>query len=184
MAGVKWKGAIFLLGGLLLGVGLGLVVYFSGQGGPTDAQGTRSRPPTVGSTAPDFSLPVLGGNTQVLSDLQGTPVLINFWATWCTPCKEEMPLLEEVSKQHDGELVVLGVNAGENEAQITPFLQEVKISFPILLDESEAVTDLYFVRNFPITFFIDDAGVIRAMHLGTLQENQINRYLATIGINP
>lgn len=181
---MKWKGILLLLGGLLVGSGLGAIVFLSGQPASIDQQGRRSSPPTVGSKAPDFSLSILDGSDQRLSDLQGKPVLINFWATWCLPCKEEMPVLEKAYEKYGGKLVVLGINSGETEAQIRSFLEEIEISFPVMLDETEAVSDLYFVRNFPITYFIDESGVIRAMHLGTLQENQIDRYLSTIGIQP
>jgi len=181
---VKWKGVLFLFGGLAIGVGLGLMVFFTGQTYTAAQQAKRSGPPTVGTAAPDFTLPLLDGSSQRLSDLQGNPVIINFWATWCIPCKEEMPLLEKVSKQYAGKLLVFGVNVGEGKELVTPFIEEVGVTFPILLDETQQVADLYFVRNFPITFFIDDSGMIRAMHIGTLQESQIERYLSTIGINP
>jgi thiol-disulfide isomerase/thioredoxin len=179
---VKWKGIFFLLGGLGIGVALGLLVIFAGAQ-PGGAAGRRT-PLTVGSPAPEFTLPVLDGTEQALSDLRGTPVLINFWATWCIPCREEMPLLEQTAKQYSGRLVVVGINAGEEEAQVKPFLKEVGVTIPVWMDRDQSVSDRYFVRNFPMTLFIDEKGIIRGMHIGTLNEEQLPRYLATVGIVP
>jgi cytochrome c biogenesis protein CcmG, thiol:disulfide interchange protein DsbE len=179
---VRWKGALFLLGGLLAGVLLGLIVFFSGQPAVGADPADRRLPPAVGGPAQDFELPLLGGSTQKLSELRGKPVVINFWATWCGPCRDEMPLLERFAQEYAGQVVVLGVNSGEGESQVTPFVEELKITFPILLDLDEQVTNLYFVRNFPITFFVDAEGVVRAQHLGILREDLLLRYIETIGL--
>jgi thiol-disulfide isomerase/thioredoxin len=179
---MRWKGALFLLGGLLAGVLLGLIVFFSGQTTVESNLANRRLPPAIDGPAEDFELPVLDGSSQKLSDLRGTPVVINFWATWCGPCREEMPLLERFAQQYAGQMVVLGVNSGETEVQVAPFVEELQITFPILLDADEQVTDLYFVRNFPITFFVDAEGVVRAQHIGLLREDLLLRYLETIGL--
>lgn len=182
---MKWKGALILLGGLTLGLSLGFLVYVSGGHPATGAgESVVSAPPTVGAMAPDFDLPLLNGGQKKLSSLRGKPVVINFWATWCLPCKEEMPLLEKYAAKYSDRLVVLGVNSGEAESLIQPYTSELGISFPILLDHDERVTDQYFVRNFPITFFVDGQGIIRGQSLGLLQENLLVRYLKTIGIEP
>lgn len=180
--GLKLKGILFLFGGLLLGVFLGVLVYTGSQGGLVNSSSGQKLPPAVGSAAPDFSLPGLGGSQQGLNEAQGKPVVVNFWATWCPPCVEEMPLLDKYAQKYAGQLVIYGIDSAEEEAQVARFISDNEIRFPILLDEDANVTDAYFVRNFPATFFIDADGVLRAQHLGTLREDLLIRYLATIGI--
>jgi thiol-disulfide isomerase/thioredoxin len=183
---VRLKVGAFLLGGLLLGVGVGYFVFWNKP--PAAGSSSRRLPPTVGSPAPDFGLPVLGGGYQKLSDLwnvsaeKRTPAILNFWATWCTPCKVEMPLLERYSRKYSGKLAVLGINYGEKPEVVQPFVTGMGITFSILLDQSQMIADIYFVKNFPTTFFIDENGTIRAQHLGVLSEDILTRYLSTIGI--
>lgn len=186
--GSHFKGLLFLLGGLLFGIGLGAVVLFSG---PSASAGPKERrlPPTVGSAARDFSLPLLDerdgdGAVITLNALKGQPVVINFWATWCPPCKEEMPLLERYATEYKGQMTVLGVDYAEDEALVRAFVEEQRITFPILLDHDGVVSDLYYVRNYPTTFFVDAEGVLRAQHLGMLTEERMVKYLETIGIQP
>ncbi len=183
---MKWKVSAFLLVGLLLGGLLGYLIFWTRS--PARSQANRRLPPTVGSIAPVFELPLLDGltnnPTQKLADLQGWPVVINFWATWCPPCKEEMPLLERYHQKYAGNLVILGVDYEEEPGVIRPFVKELGINFPILLDRSGNVADLYFVRDFPATFFVDEKGILRAQHLGVLSEELLVPYLETIGIKP
>lgn len=178
----KFKGIAFLLAGLLIGGILGALVLLGGP--PGNASGSRRLPPTVGSPVKDFQLDALDGDAVQLSDLQGKPVVINFWATWCAPCEEEMPLLNQYAEKYADRMVVLGVNFGETKEQIERFLVETPVTFPILLDSTNTVTDSYYVRSFPMTFFVDAEGVLRAQHLGMLTETSLARYLKTIGIEP
>lgn len=124
--------------------------------------------PRVGAIAPDFSLVTLDGNSVRLSDFHGKPVILNFWATWCPPCREEMPALEELWQQYGaGGVVVLGVDQGESTAIVERFIREkVDTTFPILLDGDHAVGDSYFVRSLPTTFFIDRNGFIQEIRIG------------------
>lgn len=176
---MKTKPVAFLLAGLLAGVVIGVVVVFNGS---RSAGAEQRRPPTVGSEAGDFTLTDLDGNSVTLSDFKGQAVLINFWATWCPPCEDEMPLLEQVSQQYQGRLVVLGVDYLEEEDAVRQFGQKNGLNFPLLLDSSGVVADGYYVHNFPMTFFIDPQGFIRAQHMGLLTESQLVRYLKTIGL--
>lgn len=178
----KFKGIAFLLAGLVIGGILGALVLLGGPAG--NASGSRRLPPTVGSPVKDFQLNAMDGDALKLSDLKGKPVVINFWATWCAPCREEMPLLNQYAEKYADRVTVLGVNSGESEQQIEAFLVETPVSFPILLDATNAVTDDYYVRSFPMTFFVDAEGVLRAQHLGMLSESLLARYLKTIGIEP
>lgn len=177
---MKYKGILLLLGGLIFGMLLGAVIILSSPG--QARTGSRQIPPTVGSPVEDFELQALNGGFIRLSELQNKPVVINFWATWCAPCREEMPLLGRFADEYSGEVVVLGVNYAETEKVVQKFLEENQVDFPILLDEIGLVNDLYYVRNYPTTFFIDAEGVLRAQHIGMLTEDVLARYLALIGI--
>lgn len=122
----------------------------------------------LGALAPDFSLPVLDGQTVRLSEFRGKPVILNFWATWCPPCRAEMPALEEIWQQYGrGDVVVLGVDQGEGTAVVERFINtKVHTTFPILMDQRQTIGDTYFVRSLPTTFFIDPNGFIQEIRVG------------------
>ena len=126
------------------------------------AQGTH-----IGSPAPNFKLPNLEGETVSLSDLRGKPVMLNFWATWCPPCREEMPFIQQVYEQwSDKGLVVLAINLGESSAKVKEFMQSYGLSFPVLLDTKEDVAQKYNIRGIPTTVFIDKNGIIQVRITG------------------
>lgn len=176
------KGPLFLLAGLALGVVLGLFIYYGGPGAVLDRSEGQSVPPAIGSPVEDFRLETIDGKEVVLSELSGRPVLINFWATWCPPCRDEMPLLEQTAQRYSDQLVVVGVDYAEDRQTVDRFVQEMKIQFPIVLDEDGAVADRYFVRSFPVSFFVDADGILRAQHVGGLNEILVDTYLGTIGL--
>ncbi|MCS7059959.1 MAG: TlpA disulfide reductase family protein [Anaerolineae bacterium] len=122
--------------------------------------------PRVGVPAPDFTLPALRDAQLIrLSDLRGRIVVLNFWATWCPPCRVEMPALHHV--QHSiPDVVVVGVNQQESVERVDRFMREQALDFPIALDVQGEVNRLYRVRALPTTFFIDRAGVIRDIVYG------------------
>lgn len=123
--------------------------------------------PLTGFAAPDFTLETLEGETLTLSDLRGEVVLLNFWATWCPPCRAEMGAIQQVYEQYrDHDFVVLAANLQESEAQVTAFAAESGLTFPILMDRAGQVFALYQVKALPSTFFIDRAGVIREVAVG------------------
>ncbi|MBI1298079.1 redoxin domain-containing protein [bacterium] len=123
--------------------------------------------PEVGAFAPDFSLISLDGEELRLSDYRGKPVIVNFWATWCPPCRAEMPALEEIWTQYDENVVILGVDQGESPQLVAHFTRvQVPVTFPILLDIDHSIGDGYWVRSLPTTFFIDPDGVIQDIHIG------------------
>jgi thiol-disulfide isomerase/thioredoxin len=173
------------LGGFLLGGLFGF--YLLRENAQTGARGSsavQALPPTVGSLAPEFTLYDLDGGSRALSSFKGRPVVINFWATWCPPCKEEMPLFERYSRKYAGELVFLGIDSAEKAEIVRPFVAKMDITFPILLDQSGMVSDLYFVKDFPYTFFVDENGTLRGQHIGLMTEEKLVKYLDTIGIEP
>ncbi len=125
--------------------------------------------PQVGFLAPDFSLPTTDGQTIRLSDLRGQAVLVNLWATWCPPCRAEMPAIEKIYNEYKDEgLVVLAVNMTyqDDASEILPFVQEHGLTFPILLDESATVGRAYQLRSLPSSFFITREGIINEVVIG------------------
>ena len=151
--------------------------------GPNDA-----RPPEKGQPAPDFTLASLDGTSVRLSSLRGTPVVLNFWATWCGPCREEMPTLQASYAAANGSFVLLGINsegtaAGTAKRLATDFKDEIGVTFPVLLDSPDQdVFNQYRLLGMPDTFFIDKDGVIRDVVIGPLTrqalEEKLNALLA------
>ncbi len=125
--------------------------------------------PREGFSAPDFTLDLLGGGQVQLSELRGQSVMINLWASWCPPCRAEMPAIEKVHRAYkDRGLVVLGVNTTfqDNEADAAAFVEEFGLTFLIPLDRNGSVSKRYQLRGLPTTFFVDRNGIIRSVVVG------------------
>jgi len=125
--------------------------------------------PQKGFLAPEFTLAAPKGEKITLSELKGQAVLINIWATWCGPCREEMPTIEKIYEEYkDQGLVVLGVNSTfqDNQVGIVPFLEEYNITFPVVLDETGEVARKYDLRSLPSSFFVNRDGTINEVVIG------------------
>ncbi len=125
--------------------------------------------PREGFSAPDFTLELLDGGEVTLSDLRGKVVVINLWASWCPPCKAEMPALQQVYEQNQERgLEVLAINTTyqDSEGDASSFVEEFGLTFPIPLDRSGQVARQYQLRALPSTFFVDRIGVIRQVIIG------------------
>ena len=186
---MKRKELLLILAGLFVGAGLGIFLYFGlgvGRRGAAGLQAPagRSLPasPAIGAPAPDFELASLAGDTIRLSDLRGKVVLINFWATWCGPCRLEMPAMDARFRQLDPRFAVLAVNFAEPASRVQSFVDELGLSFAVLLDPDSAVQNLYRVRAYPTSFLVDEQGIIRVQHLGLMSEKQLDGYLAQLGV--
>lgn len=131
-----------------------------------------------GEKAPDFSYKLTDGAYK-LSDLRGKLVIVNFWATWCLPCVEEMPELE-AARRANPDLVILAVNRNESPEAIAAFAPKVGVSFPLITDRDGAIGDRYGVINLPTTFFINRDGTIAARHLGALTAARLAERLAEV----
>ncbi len=158
----------YSLGGVALFALLGWIVWGQLSPSPPSLPISSIPAPEVGHPAPDFTLPTLDGQEVRLADLRGKTVILNFWATWCPPCRREMPALEIVWQQHNrGDVMVLGVDQGESVGLVSEYVrQNVGVTFPLLMDRSQDVGDLYLVRSLPTTFFIDAEGIIREIRVG------------------
>lgn len=117
--------------------------------------------------APDFTLKSRSGKNLRLSDYHGQVVMVNFWASWCGPCRQEMPLLEDISKKYQRlGFTLLGVNVDEDPALAEKLLEKIPVSFPILLDSKSQVSEMMNVDAMPTTYLIDRDGNIRFHHRG------------------
>jgi cytochrome c biogenesis protein CcmG/thiol:disulfide interchange protein DsbE len=183
--GNSTRATLFILGGgLLIGLLMGAVVFigmprFNPSTTPLPTDGTPA--PMTGAPAPDFTLMNISGTEVSLKDLKGKPVLINYWATWCVPCKDEMPAIEAAYQEHkDTGLTVLAVDADEGLTEVTSFVTSLDISFEVLMDPGSTVNELYRVRAYPTSFFVGRDGTIMAMQIGVMNEAQLAEHLAKI----
>jgi cytochrome c biogenesis protein CcmG, thiol:disulfide interchange protein DsbE len=142
------------------------------------------KPPSadVGHPAPDFSLDALDGGTLILSRYKGRAVILNFWATWCGPCRAEIPALEAASHIIGDEGVILGVNVQEDPLTVLGFAQELGMTYPVVLDANSEIARLYRVRAFPTTYFIDSRGVIAELYTGELNAVLIQRKVRELNV--
>ncbi|GAB4276088.1 MAG: hypothetical protein Kow0080_26000 [Candidatus Promineifilaceae bacterium] len=142
---------------------------------------TAVNPPTVGDTAVNFTLTDLNNNPVTLTQFQGHPIILNFWATWCAPCRIEMPELQEAYETHQNDgLIILALDQDETPEQVRTFFEEMDLTFTPVIDENGTVARQYGVFNFPTSFFINGDGRVTAIHLGPMTQSQINGYLADI----
>ena len=131
------------------------------------ALGSATSAEELQGPAPDFRLQTMDGGPVALSDLKGQVVMVNFWATWCGPCRQEMPHLEALYQRYsDLGFTLLGVNVEEDSGGADEFLAETPVSFPILFDPGNEVSELYDVIAMPSTVLVDRNGNMRFIHHG------------------
>jgi peroxiredoxin len=135
----------------------------------------------VGGPAPDFILKNLQGEEIRLSELKGKGVVINFWATWCNPCKREMPLIEEQYQLvMDQDIEILAINIAESHLAVSSFINRLGVTFPVLLDSQRVVTQRYAVGALPSTFFVNKEGIVMDHFVGEMDEKILTERLALI----
>ena len=180
---------MLLLGGILIGLGIGIVIFFGfykEDPAPKVSdliQGSEPLPvPSLDAPAPDFELTSLSGETIQLKDYRGKPVLLNFWATWCAPCRLEMPAFQSRFEEGAGELAIVAVNNAESASDVQSFVDDFGLTFDILLDPDAEIQRLYLVRGYPTSVLIDADGVIRVQHIGLMTEDQLDGYLQELGL--
>ena len=133
----------------------------------TAVAATDTRKARVGTGAPDFTLKTTDGKRVTLSALRGRPVVIAFFASWCHPCEEELPVLEQFQREHAARLTVIGVSYQDLPSDTIAFVRRLRVTFPALLDRSDGpVAQRYGVRGIPQTMFIDARGVVRGRIYG------------------
>lgn len=130
----------------------------------------------IGVKAPDFELNNLTGEKVRLSDYQGKKVVLNFWATWCAPCKKEMPDLQKYYEKAGDDVVILAVNI-DPQYDVADFAKKMNTQFPILLDDKDEVNNLYQIMTIPTTYFIDENGLIQNKYLTSLTTEKLKIFV-------
>ncbi|MDF2903320.1 MAG: ahpC/TSA family protein [Bacillus sp. (in: firmicutes)] len=128
-----------------------------------------------GMKAPDFELKNLAGESVKLSDLKGKKVMVNFWATWCPPCKAEMPEMEKFYQASKDKVEILAINM-DPKNDVAGFAKEHGITFPILLDEKDEINKNYQIVSIPTTYFVDEKGIITHKFIGSMKLEDIEQY--------
>jgi len=173
---------------IILAVGLAIWWFeFRGDAGNASSDGygvvglpddlnPTDRPPSseVGRAAPDFVVASVGGGEERLSDYRGKWVLLNFWATWCGPCRQETPDLQRLQERRPDTVVILGVNQQESMDTAGEFAGEYDLTYPLALDSSGQVSAAYRVsRSLPVSVLVDPTGVIREIHIGRIDDEDL-----------
>ena len=140
----------------------------------------QSAIPQAGELAPDFSYTTADGVTHKLSDLRGKKVLLNFWATWCGPCRSEMPDIQQAIGEGGDTVAVLGVNKAEDAQVIGPFAQELKVTFPLVANREGDIAARYAAQLLPTSYFINTDGTIGLRKTGLMNYMFIKNHLAML----
>jgi len=137
------------------------------QKGSRGASSTGANHPLLGSPAPAFELKRVGSQETVgPSASQGKVTIVDFWATWCEPCRESFPVYEAIAQAHPNDVVVLGVSEDEKAEAIPRFIKDTGVSFPIVWDADQSVADQYDPATMPTSYLIDRQGIVRFVHVG------------------
>ena len=143
--------------------------------------GDTQRAAKVGEPAPDFTLQTPDGDMLSLSDLRGRPVLVNFWATWCPPCKIEMPDMEDVyQKYQDQGFTIVAVDQQESPAAVQAFFDEMGLTFQPVIDSTGEIFNVYRVVALPTSYFIDSDGIIRFQRRGMMTREEMENYVSQL----
>ncbi len=173
---LSWIFILFGTGFMVFALGFLFLRFKNGKSGNTTT-------PLVGFIAPDFELQNLAGQSIKLGDFRGHPVLINFWATWCSYCLQEMPVIENYYERYTPNLIVLGVEVGDSADDVRSVVTKYGFTFTILRDPDSRVFEKYRLDSFPVTFVLDEKGIIQVKHLGYMSEDNLVAYLNKVGFN-
>ncbi|WP_159883429.1 TlpA family protein disulfide reductase [Paenibacillus puerhi] len=165
---------------LLVIFALGFIVLF--QSLPGKEEHTKEEHATVGFKAPEFTLSALDGKSYSLEKLRGKPVVVNFWASWCSPCKDEAPELVRLYKKFGNQIEIFAVNLAKIDSlpEATAFSEKYNLPFPVLLDEKAEASRKYRLRATPTTYFISKNGIIADMLIGQADPDKLEKKFAQL----
>ncbi len=135
-----------------------------------------------GFAAPPLDLPTLAGGTLTLASLRGKPVLLNFWATWCPECRQELPTLQRFQREEGSRLDVVGIDVQEPRGVVRGFVRQRALGWTFLLDEQGVAATAYGVRVLPTSFFLDAKGVVRQTHIGPMTLGEMRGFARSAGV--
>lgn len=181
----KNKQIILAVIGLVLIVGSVFIFFLiNASAGAADVQSSGSRstvPAQVNYPAPELSLENINGQVQSLADFRDKIVLVNNWATWCPPCKAEMPTLVAYYQAHKDEgFVIISIDAGESKQAVQAFAEQYKMTFPVWLDPGAAAMDAFKNQSLPSSYVIDRSGTVRVMWVGEINREMLEKYVTPI----
>ncbi len=166
---------IFAIAGLVLA--LAAAGFLITQGGKQN-EAVSKAPQEKKELAPDFTLELMDGKKFNLNDYKGKPILINFFASWCLPCREEMPALEKIAHEYKPKGVIfLGIAVDDTEKKMKEFIARYGVTFPVGLDKTAAIQKSFGIYGIPTTYFIDKQGVINYSHSGSVTEELLQHEL-------
>jgi cytochrome c biogenesis protein CcmG/thiol:disulfide interchange protein DsbE len=150
-------------------------------GRPDSSLVVIERNPLVGQPAPDIRLTTIDGREVALSDYRGRPVIVNFWASWCVPCRDEFPVLRDARERHAGEgLEILGVVHDDGAQSAAAFARSYDAQWPQLLDTDDVAWNAYRGAFLPLSYFIDRDGIVRAVSYGPPPADALEQYISQI----
>ena len=164
---------ILVLGIALILISLMMVIRPPGN--------TVLSPPRVGKFMSNFSITDVNGNTVELVDYSGKTILLNTWATWCPPCRAEMPGLNDYYLRYRGQgFIILAVNVGESVAQAAAFADEYNLSFPVLMDKNYQLVDSLGINSYPTSILIGSDGRVKYIHIGLLTPDMLAKTITPL----
>ncbi|MBK8994372.1 MAG: TlpA family protein disulfide reductase [Myxococcales bacterium] len=170
-------------GGVIVAVGLGLAAMGCGKMGPSQTGGAAEHS-LVGAPAPPFDLPGYSGGAKkvALSDGAGKVMLVDFWATWCEPCKDSFPHHQALAEKYAGQVVVVGISIDDEPGGIADFAKKNGAKFAIGWDEGQSVSGTYSPPTMPTAYIIDKSGIVRYVHAGFRKgdEAEIDAHIAEL----
>ena len=175
--------AMLLMGAglVVIGAALSAIVFTRERPAAASADEPSVVPASVDFAAPALSLPNTSGNTESLADYRGRVVLVNNWATWCPPCKAEMPTLQAYFEAHQSEgLTVIGIEAGESAAQVRAFAESIGVTFPMWVDTETASLAAFHNGSLPNSYVIDRTGTVRLAWIGEISRSMLEKHVTPL----